>query len=196
MNRRRDENADSRANSISLVFPLCLLIVSAGSCSVDATLSPGHTETVMSEGMQIVASTKSGTIRIGADRGYRRTYRWGSCSKAVTLTPRPERWHGSLGIYSPGAGPTWWIPCGGVWRAVVEEGQQHFDSYESATEWIGKRRGLEFVYRNDGLVVGWLLSSGRDQINVEVWQILISGRKPDHLDGADDTNLTITTVLS
>jgi hypothetical protein len=107
------------------------------------------------------------------------------------MEPRTERWQGSLGIYWPGPG-FHWEECEGVARAVVEEGQQHFDTVRAALEWL-KERGdwMPHVYRNDGLVVGWrTVVPDRKQLNVEVWQLLVAGRKPTALEGADDAAIT------
>jgi hypothetical protein len=42
------------------------------------------------------------------------------------------------------------------------------------------------VYRNDGLAVGWMLVPARRQLDVEVWQIYVNGKKPGRLPGARD----------
>lgn len=172
-------------------------------------------ELVMTPGSEITARTPSGVITIRAGqtvRGsgtttfktewgpvtlpnpdtYQRTYRWAGCQGTVGLTPRTERWHGSLGISFPGTG-FHWRECGGVARAVVEEGQQHFDTIDQAMEWIEKQRSaMPHVYRNDGLVVGWgTVIPDRKELNVEVWQLLIGGSKPTTLPGATDAAITM-----
>lgn len=155
-----------------------------------------RSEIVMTKGMRIAAVTPVGRIAIVAGEGYRRTYVWDHCEGSVDLMPRKQRWHGSLGIYYPGSGYTWWLGCGGITRAVVEEGQQHFASTEDVMSWLRADRGIRYVYRNDGLVVGWDLVPQRGQISVEVWQVLIGGQKPKSLNGAEDDKVDEASVRS
>ncbi len=146
----------------------------------------------MREGMSIEARTPKGTIGIRAGSGYYRTYTWGGCSKTAWLEARPARWHGSKGISNEGY--MWfippWFPCEGIYRPVVEEGQQHLQTEEEALSWL-RSRGFPVVYRNDGLAVGWMTWPPRGQLNVEVWQIYIGGRKPEELQGADDSLIKV-----
>ena len=68
-------------------------------------------------------------------------------------------------------------------HAVLEEGQQHFSSLGEARNWLTKKEQLmDYVSTRDGIVVGWR-QQGRPgdgflALSVEVWQILIDGRKP------------------
>jgi hypothetical protein len=84
--------------------------------------------------------------------------------------------------------------CEGVARAVVEEGQQHFTTVDEAVAWLNKKsEWMRYVYRNDGLAVGWrTVIPYRKQLNVDVWQILIGGQKPTGLPGADDSAISTT----
>jgi hypothetical protein len=148
-------------------------------------------EIVMNPGSEIVARTPWGVITIRAGERFARTYVWGKCERSLTMWPRSERWYGSLGLYWPGDG-FHWRECEGVARAVVEEGQQHFDNVASALEWLRTRgKWMPFAYRNDGLVVGWrTVVPDRKQLNVDVWQLLVAGQKPMALEGATDTAIT------
>jgi hypothetical protein len=107
------------------------------------------------------------------------------------MWPREERWYGSLGLCYPGPGHHW-KEHNGITRGVVEEGQQHFDSVEAAMEWIAQRTWMPFVYRNDGLMVGWGKVPGRYQLDVEVWQLMINGEKPASLPGATDEAIKVS----
>jgi hypothetical protein len=95
-----------------------------------------------------------------------------------------------LGLYYPGPGITWWIPCAGIQRALVNEGQQHFASEQEAREFLAGR-ALDLVYTNDGLAVGWGRLAGRSAIVVEVWQVLIHDQKPVQLSGAEDDKISV-----
>ena len=53
---------------------------------------------------------------------------------------------------------------------------------------------MPFVYRSDGLMVGWGKNLARKQLSVEVWQILIDGKKPKSLPGSEDEKIVVETV--
>jgi hypothetical protein len=77
------------------------------------------------------------------------------------------------------------------YRAVVEEGQQHFNTSNEALQWLKERSWMPFVYRNDGLVVGWSTTPERHQLNAEVWQFYVQHQKPVSLEGANDAKVTV-----
>lgn len=151
---------------------------------------PAANEIVMSPGMRITATTPEGTISITAGKGLKRSYTWEGATRSVEMVPRRERWYGSLGLYYPGPG-FHWKEHNGIARAVTEEGQQHFKSSQEALDWIRQRDWMKYAYRNDGLVVGWLKVPARKQLDVEVWQIYIEGRKPVGLAGNADGSIVV-----
>lgn len=106
------------------------------------------------------------------------------------MFPRTKRWNDSLGLYYPGPG-NHWKPHNGIARGVVEEGQQHFKTVDEALKWIAGRTWPPLVYRNDGLAVGWMKNLSRKQLNVDVWQIYIDGKKPANLPGSPDDKITV-----
>ncbi len=154
---------------------------------------PATCEVVMTPGMRITATTPAGKIAITAVDEVTRAYTWDGATRAVEMAPRADRWYGSLGLCNPGAGEHW-RDHHGITRSVTEEGQQHFKTVEEATEWIKKRNWMAYVYRDDGLVVGWHKNLARKQLNVEVWQILIDGKKPKGLPGSHDDRIDVATV--
>ena len=146
-------------------------------------------ELVMTNGMVIIAETPTGTITITAGRGLKRTYIWEGASRSATLWPRSKRWYGSLGAYYPGPGEHW-RNHNGITRGVLEEGQQHFDSEQQAMEWL-RTRYSPTVYRDDGLVVSFGKVIERRQLNVDVWQILIRGVKPERLERSNNNKIKV-----
>lgn len=149
-------------------------------------------ELVMRPGMTITAQTTAGTIAITAGSDLERTYTWEGASRSATLNPRAERWDGSLGAYYPGPGEHW-AAHNGITRGVLEEGQQHFASEQQATKWLRKQSVYyPTVHRDDGLVVCFGKVLPRRQLNVEVWQILIRGAKPEKLPGSDNSKIKVT----
>jgi ankyrin repeat protein len=147
-------------------------------------------EVVMSPSMRITATTPTGTITITAEDDLIRCYTWDGATRCAELGPRGERWYGSLGIAYPGPGDHW-VAHHGITRGVLEEGQQHFQTSRAALHWI-RSQWLPYVYRNDGLVVGWKKWLPRQQLNVEVWQIYIKGRKPQQLPGSHNERIAVS----
>lgn len=147
-------------------------------------------EVVMSPGMSITAETPVGKMTITAGKGLNRSYTWEGATRSVEMIPREERWYGSLGLYFPGPAEHW-NEHNGITRGVVEEGQQHFKTAEEFREWLAARKYMPYVYREDGLVVGWRKAPARKQLNVEVWQIYINGKKPAKLDGSQGDKIKV-----
>jgi hypothetical protein len=149
-------------------------------------------ETVMAPSMRIAATTPSGTMTIGAENGFWRTYEWEGASRAALLEARDSRWDGSLGLYYAGPGDHW-EDHGGITRGVLQEGQQHFKTIEEALAWIqAQSQSASMVYRNDGLAVSWAKTPTRQQLNVDVWQITIDGKPPAHLPGSQDEAIVVS----
>jgi len=146
----------------------------------------------MSEGMTIRARTSFGTLTIVAGKDYYRTYKWDQCSMTAWLNPRRGRWNGSLGIYNAGTFVLG-VGCQGIARTVAEEGQQQFETESEALAFL-ESRGMPVAFRNDGLAVGWFTNPSRHELDAEVWQCLIGGRKPERLAGADDTSISVSGI--
>lgn len=151
---------------------------------------PPGTEIAMPDGMILEATTSVGKMRIEAGPQSKRSYTWEGATRSVIMGARRERWYGSKGLGYPGPG-NHWVEHNGIARGVLEEGQQHFKSVKEAMDWLGKRKYMPFVYNNKGLVVGWNKVLERQQLGVEVWQIMINGKKPTALPGSTDDKIVI-----
>jgi hypothetical protein len=157
---------------------ISLLLYSCDFSTSDSPFSPPvppDNEIVMTDGMQITAATKSGTITITADKGLKRSYTWEGETRSVIMSPRKVRWFGSMGIYYPGPG-FHWKEHNGIRRGVLEEGKLYFDNEESALRWLRFQNNCS--YTDDGLVVCYSKELSRYQLNVDVWQIYIGGTMP------------------
>jgi hypothetical protein len=152
---------------------------------------PVKNEIVMSPGMKITATTPNGTIAVSAGNGLTRSYTWDGATRSVEMWPRTERWYGSLGLYYPGPG-FHWKEHDGIARGVLEEGQQHFKTVDEALKWIRAQNSMPHVYTKTGLVIGWMKVLSRKQLNVDVWQIYINGRKPTNLPGSQNGKILVT----
>ncbi|HEY2412783.1 MAG TPA: hypothetical protein VGI40_11100 [Pirellulaceae bacterium] len=150
---------------------------------------PAQNEVAMSPGMKITATTPKGTIVITAGNGLKRSYTWEGATRFVEMTPRRERWYGSLGLYFPGPG-NHWAKHNGITRGVVEEGQMLFKTNDEAVKWITNQY-MPFVYRSDGLAVGWDTNLERQQLSVDVWQLIVDGKKPTALPGGQDDKIVV-----
>jgi hypothetical protein len=155
-----------------------------------STTSQPANEIVMTPGTSITASTPQGTITITAGKNLKRSYTWEGATRSVTMWPRQNRWYGSLGLYYPGPGEHW-VKHNGITRAVVEEGQQHFATEQQAIDWLHARTYLSYVWRTDGLVVGWSKTPERRQLSVEVWQIIVDGKQPTQFPGSADAKISV-----
>lgn len=89
----------------------------------------------------------------------------------------------------------WIVTCKGISRTVVEEAQLHFISLKGAEKWIAIRRkfqGHQTVWSNDGLFVQWSVSPSRSQIDVDVYQICVAGKRPLQLAVSQDDAINVT----
>jgi len=150
-------------------------------------------EIVMSPGMQISAHTEMGEITVRAGDGFKRFYTWDGATRSVTLWARKNRWYGSLGIYYPGPGQHW-KSNHGITRGVLEEGVLWFKTLDDAFTWIKRARssGMDCVYTSNGLVIAWGKVLPRKQLDVEVWQFMIGGKKPQSLPGSQNELISVT----
>jgi hypothetical protein len=152
---------------------------------------PAGIEIAMPDGMILEATTPVGKMRVEAVPQSKRSYTWEGATRSVIMGARTgERWYGSKGLMYPGPG-NHWEEHNGISRGVLEEGQQHFKSTAEAMAWLKERSWMPFVHNNSGLVVGWQKVLERQQLNVEVWQIMINGKKPKSLPGATDAKIEI-----
>jgi hypothetical protein len=143
-------------------------------------------ELVMRPTESIRASFGTQKIQIDATSLLTRRLTWDGASREVTLYPRERRWHGSLGAYSPGAET--FDPVGTTSRAVVDEGQLNFANPNDLRRWLHFQAALKSAFTTDGLFIA-LGSFGESQLNLNVYQLCINGRKPAKLQGADDSSI-------
>jgi hypothetical protein len=153
--------------------------------------NPIPPEIVMTPGMQITARTEKGEITIRAGGDFERFYTWDGATRSAKLQPRWERWYGSLGIINSEPVP-WrrWKSNKGITRGVLEEGVLWFKTVDDALAWI--KRSRDYVYTSNGLVIGFDKVLPRKQLNVDVWQIMIDGKKPQSLPDSQNELISVT----
>jgi hypothetical protein len=181
-----------RLNSVR-TFSASLLLASA--CSGSPARDP---ELALQEGARLRATHGTAEIRVFAGRKFERRFEWNDCKLDANMSARSSRWMGSLGIYDP-AGRLWLDPsagCRGISRPVVQEAQLHFADERSAERWIARysKSYANVVWTNDGLLVAWDVRPERAQLNVDVYQVCVRGKRPEQLAGALDKSISVTSA--
>jgi uncharacterized protein len=182
------------------ILVLSLLVLLPDALADDAkpptSRLPAGCQAAMAPGMRITATTAAGTIAITAVDELNRSYTWDGATRAVEMAPQKSRYLGSRGLFHDAEGEHW-RDHHGITRCFTHEGQQHFATVEEALKWIKwmkKRDWPPVVYRGDGLMVGWAKNHSEKKLIVEVWQILIDGKKPQRLPGSQDDTIVVETV--
>jgi hypothetical protein len=156
----------------------CTRIILAAMFFAPAAIAQDRNEMVLKNDVNLRASLGDSSISYFSTTRFDRKIVWNSCELQSKLRPRHARWFGSLGAYNPAfsfGGVK--RECNGVSRAVVQEGQIHFDSEEFATEWIRRRpRSYNTVWLDNGLLVSWAVNPARSQFNVDIWLMCFNGR--------------------
>ena len=160
----------------------CPVVVVVIAVTLLAGCSPAGRDTVMSPGMRITATNDHGTIAITAGDGLHRTYAWDGNSRSIELTPRRDPHDGLWGAYSTGEEPR----SGGETAIVARESVLRVPREWEFTERLAREPDKRWVYTHDGLVVGFRRAPQRNAVEVDVFQLLIGGRRPQRLAGARD----------
>jgi hypothetical protein len=97
------------------------------------------------------------------------------------MIPRDEPFMGRVGIYNPAE--SWGINLDT--RVVYDESIIDFPDYDHIYSFLLQSSDvMDWVYTEDGLVVGFGRAPQRQQINVYIYQLLLNGKKPQNLKGA------------
>lgn len=156
---------------------LATLVSACGSKSHEAY---EYTELVLGPGTTIEATTRSGTVRITYVDVLTRRFSGEGFDETRTLTPRKERFGKRLGAYDPGEHHFWQkLP-----RVQADESQLHFESLEEARKhWVFKRDMSEsdWVVNDEGLVVMFYKSADGNHLAIDIFQVFVSGEKPEEL---------------
>jgi hypothetical protein len=174
------------------VFISLFIFVLATGCGNKNLQSVGVNEIVLTPRMSIAAENINGNLFIQAGDNYHRSFTWKGETRSVDMLPRKERWNGSFGIYFPGRG-NHWKEHDDITRAVIDEGILNFESLDRVLEFIDRYEDRSsLVYNDEGLFVYWDKSPGAGgTLNVQIWQLLIKGDKPNGIPGSENTKLTI-----
>jgi ankyrin repeat protein len=166
---------------------------SAPAATPRADRVPADDELVMSPRMRITAKTTVGTIAITAVDEHTRSYNWEGETFSVERLPAKVRFFAEDALYYKGTGEHW-RGHQGITHCLTKEANKLCITLEDAMAWIKEPERASFVYRGDGLMVGWSKATDPKQLTVELWQILIDGKKPTHLPGSQDDKVVVETV--
>jgi len=144
---------------------------------------------VLSPGQSVEASNKNGNVRISYLSPIKRKYEWDRRSRIVKMIAREKPFQGKLGLYEPA--DSWGLNPFKI-RLVVQESVLDFDSIDQIYAFLRQSSAyMDQVYTSDGLVVGFGRTPARNQIDFDLWQILLRGRKPTDLRGARPNLITL-----
>lgn len=181
-----------------VIFLVIILVSFAGCISVSKIENQNMAkESVLKAGMTLCATSGNEKICIFADNDFKRIISWDGASRTITLVPRKERWHGLLGLVSPGPPDDYWPYYKGITRAVVQEAQVNMLDKELFYQSVNSPfEQANIVYRDDGLGVKWYKSLMPDLVpggvlDLMIFQLLIDGKKPEHLIGSKNDKITL-----
>jgi len=167
------------------LITLCGLVMtlSAG-CSTQKPMGrigsdkiPAH-DTVMSAGQVVLFKNPNGAGKITYASDFVRIYEINGNSYEVELVQRSKEFQHLNGIYNPG--DTWGplsisdaVPS----RFVVDESEVRFNTNEECDRFFKEGAAYEkWVGGSQGLALGFMLSPGRDQVNVSLYRCYIAGK--------------------
>ena len=141
------------------------------------------TELAMQPGMKIEAKNKNGEFSIEWLGPLKREYRWNGKKATRTLIPRKERFTGRLGAYDPASAS--FITVLFRTRIVADDSLLNFSTMEEIEARLYEGSAVfDWVYTDDGLVLGFAESPDRSQVSIDVYQFLLNGEKPNGIKGS------------
>jgi hypothetical protein len=156
-----------------------LLVLLAVCLSACGDTAGGVHEAVLRPGQRITSTNRFGTVQITYISPRTRSYEWDKFHEVRKLWLRTDRWYGSLGLYDPSPSLLFEPKV----RLVLEEGIKNFRTEEQIVAKLREANEYEdWTYNNTGLVVGFGRDPARgNQVNVDVFQYLINGKKPSFI---------------
>jgi len=148
-------------------------------------------ELVINKGERIQAITSIGPIKL-YEQGLSRSCEWKNATRSAILESLVEGSTVHFYGFEENSGQ-----ANVTTRIEFREGRKNFRTMEQADQWIRQQSGkIPTVYRNDGLTVSCSVNSEKNQLTVEIWQILINKAKPQSLPGSDDSKIMVTAQVT
>jgi hypothetical protein len=135
-------------------------------------------------------------IEIITGKGLLRTYSWGGDKRSVTMK---VVWHDGnselnfptdLSSYENRQQQAWfdWKIHDGTAKCCTLEERKNFASASKLNQWIREQNSLgnHRSYRDDGLMISCTKNCEPHTLWVEIYQLMIDGKKPTHINGSDN----------
>lgn len=153
---------------------LLITALAVGSCSPMPTIDPR--EVVLLPGQSIHAENMNGSITVTYISKYKRKFEWDGHNIIQTMNPRTERLYGRMGLVGPE--PTFYFGKEG--RLLTNEYSIFCKNEDEVRAFLYEGSAImDWVYTRDGLALGFGKTPGRDQVDVDIVQIYVDGRKPE-----------------
>lgn len=162
----------------------------------DALLPKGQ-KFVISPNHKVTAVTPLGEISVTAGNGSLRTINWQGVTRKLALISHARK-SATAGfdfrsnqVVSSGY---IWKMYRGIAKCHYYEAIKNCDNNKEANAFVAsmKEPVIPGVASSDGLVVAWSTETERDVLTILVYQVLVKGRKPSNLAGADDSKIALT----
>jgi hypothetical protein len=123
---------------------------------------------------------------------FKREYTFGrETPQTIELFARPSRFMGTLGIYNPGE--RWAGSLNANARLVAVESEVHFGSMDELRKFLYEGSAIQkWVYNQEGYVVGYFESPGREQRNLTLYRYFIKGKPARFLPGYDNAKVRVS----
>jgi hypothetical protein len=69
-------------------------------------------------------------------------------------------------------------------RLVVQESTIDFDDEAQMYDFLREEPSMDWVYTRDGLVLGFSSDPSRRQLNIDLYQFVVRGKRPTAMSGA------------
>lgn len=163
---------------------------------VDAPL-PKEQKFVIPPNHKVIATTPLGEISLTAGNGSLRTIRWEGVTRKLALISS----HGKSSIAGFDFRSSQADPSGYIWEMHQGIAKCHYSEVlknchnsKEAAAFVKKTKDLTMpgVASSDGLIVEWSTEVENDVLSIFVTQLLVKGKKPSNLAGADDSKISLT----
>jgi hypothetical protein len=149
-----------------------------------------YTELAMSPEMQIIAANMNGQVSIEWLSPLSRKYKWDNHEEIRTLIPRKTRFMRKLGAYDPATQSIFCFFC--PIRIVADDSMLDFNTMEEVYEYLYQGSAvLDWVYNDNGWVVGFAKVPERKQVNIHVYKITVNGKSPLQIKGSRNDAIEI-----
>ena len=167
-----------------LIAPISALLLMLSSCSRQAPV----VGSVMVPGQEIEFHNKFGEMSVQYISPVKRRFIARGQEITIKLWPRREPFEGMQGLYYGHR----YAPMMPWERLIYSETTRNFNSYDEIYKELYQGSGvLDWVYTEDGLVVGLGYSRDRSRDDIVIEQFLINGAKPHDLKGARPDNINV-----